>query len=98
MHSQLGMIRHWTRHLRGETDHASRRRMFRSRMINSFVLAMTATVFVVVLITKFLAGALIAIISMVVFFAILRSIRTHYDRVEAELVIGESDPVPPEGG
>jgi hypothetical protein len=32
---------------------------------------------------------------MIVFFAILRSIRTHYDRIEAELVIGDSDPVLP---
>src|SRR3978361_1243802 len=95
MHSQLGMIRHWTRHLKGEPDPASRRRMFRSRMINSFGLAMTATVFVVVLITKFLAGAWIAILSMVVFFAILRSIRTPYDRVEADMVIGDSDPIMP---
>ena len=30
--SQLGMIRHWTRHLRTETDPAERRRMMRSRL------------------------------------------------------------------
>ena len=30
--SQLGMIRHWTRHLKTETDPAVRRRMFRSRV------------------------------------------------------------------
>jgi hypothetical protein len=34
--SQLGMIRHWTRHLKGEKDHAERRRMYRSRAINTF--------------------------------------------------------------
>ncbi|MBC7633233.1 MAG: DNA-binding protein, partial [Flavobacterium sp.] len=33
--SQLGMIRHWTRHLRTETDPVVRRRMFRSRSINA---------------------------------------------------------------
>jgi amino acid transporter len=93
--SQLGMIRHWTRHLKSEHEPSARRKMFRSRLINSFGLAMTATVFVVVLITKFLAGAWIAILSMIVFFAILRSIRTHYDRIEAELVIGDSDPIMP---
>ncbi|MBV9831027.1 MAG: hypothetical protein JOZ82_05480 [Marmoricola sp.] len=32
---------------------------------------------------------------MVIFFTILRSIRTHYDRIERELVIGDSDPVLP---
>jgi amino acid transporter len=93
--SQLGMIRHWTRLLKSETDSAVRRRMFRSRVINSFGLAMTASVFVVVLLTKFLAGAWIAILAMVIFYAILRSIRSHYDRVEEELVIGDTDQVLP---
>ena len=41
--SQLGMIRHWTRHLRTETD-PGRRRMMRSRAINTFGLGMTAVV------------------------------------------------------
>ena len=93
--SQLGMIRHWTRLLKTEGDPAVRRRMFRSRVINGFGLAMTASVFVVVLLTKFLAGAWIAILAMIVFYAILRSIRKHYDRVEAELVIGDSDQMLP---
>ena len=33
--SQLGMIRHWTRHLATERDPAARRRMQRSRLINT---------------------------------------------------------------
>jgi amino acid transporter len=93
--SQLGMIRHWTRHLKTETGSAARRRMFRSRAINTFGLAMTAVVFVVVLLTKFLAGAWIAILAMVVFFAMMKAIRRHYDRVEQELRVGDSDPVLP---
>jgi amino acid transporter len=93
--SQLGMIRHWTRHLKSETNGAARRRMYRSRAINTFGLAMTAVVFVVVLLTKFLAGAWIAILSMVVFFTIMKAIRRHYDRVEQELLVGDTDPVLP---
>jgi amino acid transporter len=93
--SQLGMIRHWTRHLKTERDPAVRRRMFRSRAINTFGLAMTAVVFVIVLVTKFLAGAWIAILAMVVFFAIMKGIRGHYDRVAEELVVGDEDPVLP---
>jgi hypothetical protein len=50
---------------------------------------------VVVLLTKFLAGAWIAILAMVVFFLIMKRIRAHYDRVEEELVIGDTDPVLP---
>src|SRR6185312_16802520 len=49
--SQLGMIRHWTRHLKTETDPATRRRMMRSRAINAFGLGMTAVVFVIIVIT-----------------------------------------------
>jgi amino acid transporter len=93
--SQLGMIRHWTRHLRNETDPAERRRMIRSRTINTAGLAMTSVVFVIVLVTKFLAGAWIAILAMVVFFLIMNSIRRHYDRVAEELVVGEEDPIMP---
>jgi amino acid transporter len=93
--SQLGMIRHWTRHLRTERDPAVRRRMYRSRAINTFGLGMTAVVFVIVLVTKFLAGAWIAILAMVVFFLIMRGIRRHYDNVNAELAADEEDKVLP---
>ncbi|RNL64864.1 APC family permease [Nocardioides marmoriginsengisoli] len=93
--SQLGMIRHWTRHLKTEKNPAERRRMYRSRAINTFGLAMTAVVLVVVLLTKFLLGAWIAILAMIVFYVIMMRIRQHYDRVEAELVIGDADPIMP---
>jgi hypothetical protein len=89
--SQLGMIRHWTRHLKTETDPATRRRMMRSRAINAFGLAMTAVVFVIVLVTKFLAGAWIAILAMGIFFMIMRGIHRHYDNVGKELVVEEDD-------
>jgi hypothetical protein len=93
--SQLGMIRHWTRLLKTESDPAERRRMFRSRAINTFGLAMTAVVFVIVLVTKFLAGAWIAIIAMVTFFVLMKAIRRHYDNVGMELAVEEDDQVLP---
>ncbi len=93
--SQLGMIRHWTRHLRSETDPVVRRRMFRSRAINTFGLAMTAVVFVIVVLTKFLQGAWIAILAMGVFFVLMKSIRRHYDNVGRELTIEADDQVLP---
>jgi amino acid transporter len=93
--SQLGMIRHWTRHLQTEQDPAERYRMMRSRIINTFGLGMTATVLVIVLITKFLAGAWITILAMAAFFTIMTRIRRHYDRVARELEIAESDPILP---
>ncbi|MGW4480366.1 APC family permease [Rhodococcus triatomae] len=93
--SQTGMIRHWTRHLRAESDPAQRRHMQRSRVINSIGLAMTGAVLVIVLITKFAAGAWIAIVAMVAIFVLMKSIRRHYDGVAAELEEQEWDGVLP---
>jgi amino acid transporter len=93
--SQLGMIRHWTRHLKTEADPGTRRHMVRSRMINTFGLCMTAVVFVVILLTKFLAGAWIAILAMCVFFALMKAIRRHYDNVSRELAADEEDRILP---
>lgn len=93
--SQTGMIRHWTRHLRDETDPAQRRHMQRSRVINSIGLAMTGAVLVIVLLTKFAAGAWIAIVAMVAIFVVMKSIRRHYDSVAAELEEQEWDGVLP---
>jgi amino acid transporter len=93
--SQLGMIRHWTRHLKTERDPAVRRRMYRSRVINAVGLTFTAVVLVIVLITKFFAGAWITILAMVVFYALMRAIRRHYDNVNAELAADEEDKVLP---
>jgi len=85
--SQTGMIRHWTRHLRDETDRATRHRMKRSRVINSVGLGMTALVLVIVLLTKFTQGAWIAILAMFVIFVNMKLIRRHYRTVSAELEI-----------
>ena len=93
--SQLGMIRHWTRHLKTERDPAARRKMLRSRAINTFGLGMTAVVLVIVLITKFLNGAWIAILGMAVFFAIMQAIHRHYRNVTLELAADEEDKVLP---
>jgi hypothetical protein len=93
--SQLGMIRHWTRHLKTEKDPAQRGRMQRSRIINTVGLTFTAVVLVVVLITKFLAGAWITILAMGVFFLIMQGIGRHYANVEQELAADEEDKVLP---
>ncbi|WP_408895583.1 APC family permease [Nocardioides sp. R1-1] len=89
--SQLGMIRHWTRALATERDPAERRRINRSRAINAVGLSFTAVVLVVVLLTKFLAGAWITILAMGFFFAVMKSIKKHYDNVERELAADETD-------
>jgi len=72
-----------------------RRHMMRSRVINAVGLTFTAVVLVIVLITKFLAGAWIAILAMVIFFMLMRGIRRHYDNVADELAADEEDKVMP---
>jgi amino acid transporter len=89
--SQTGMVRHWTRLLRTESDPAARRRMVRSRLVNAIGLTITGLVLVVVLITKFLLGAWIAILAMAGLFLLMRGIRSHYDSVAAELRVPETD-------
>ncbi|MFC5287797.1 APC family permease [Actinokineospora guangxiensis] len=89
--SQLGMIRHWNRKLAAEEDAAERGRMRRSRAINGFGFLMTASVLVVVLITKFTNGAWIAIAAMGGLYALMTAIRRHYDRVSDELIKAEAD-------
>ena len=69
--------------------------MVRSRVINAIGLSFTAVVLVVVLLTKFLAGAWITILAMAVFFAIMQGIRRHYDNVALELAADEEDKVLP---
>ena len=74
-----------------------RARMKRSRVINAVGLTMTGLVLVIVLLSKFLQGAYIAIIAMGVLFAMMKGIRRHYNAVakETEAVEGGEDRAPP---
>jgi amino acid transporter len=91
--SQLGMIRHWTRHLRTERDPAERRKMMQSRVVNAIGFVMTGSVLVIVLVTKFTRGAWIVCVAMPVLYLIMQSIRRHYDRVSVELAAGDQEVV-----
>jgi amino acid transporter len=86
--SQTGMVKHWTRLLRTETDGRVRRRMQRSRVINAIGLTITGAVLVVVLATKFIRGAYLALLAMALLFALMLAIRRHYLRVRRELAVG----------
>jgi amino acid transporter len=89
--SQIGMIRHWNRHLAVTRDGQERARMQRSRIINGVGAIMSGTVLAVVLITKFMEGARYAILAMIVLFFIMQAIHRHYDRVRDELAVHEGD-------
>lgn len=90
--SQIGMVRHWNRHLRAERDPAKRRHMIRSRAINAFGAFFTGLVLVVVLATKFTHGAWVALLGMVIFYGTMSAIRRHYDSVAAEIAAAEERP------
>ncbi|WP_428340323.1 APC family permease [Mycobacterium sp.] len=83
--SQIGMVRHWTRLLRNETDPAVRRTMIRSRIVNTIGFVATGAVLLVVMVTKFLAGAWIAVVAMTLLFVLMKLIRKHYDTVSREI-------------
>jgi amino acid transporter len=93
--SQQGMIRHWNRLLRTQRDPARRRRMKQSRVINAFGMGLTGAVLVVVLVTKFLLGAWIAIAAMVVIYVTMLGIHKHYSRVAQELQPTDERPLLP---
>ncbi|MET9439065.1 APC family permease [Streptomyces sp. NPDC006551] len=90
--SQIGMVRHWNRHLKTERNPVQRRRMIRSRAINTFGAFFTGLVLVVVLATKFTHGAWVALLGMVIFYGTMTAIRRHYDSVAEEIAAAEERP------
>ncbi|MFD8535168.1 APC family permease [Streptomyces rubrogriseus] len=83
--SQTGMVRHWNQALSTESDPALRRRHRLARVINSVGAMFTGLVLVVVLFTKFLDGAWLAVLAAGVLWLLMRAIRMRYDRTAAEL-------------
>jgi amino acid transporter len=82
---QLGMVRHWTRHLRDARARPARARMRRARAVNAVGFVLTAGVLVIVMVTKFFSGAYIAVLAMLGVFGVMRLIHRHYVAVAREL-------------
>ena len=93
--SQAGMVRHWNRSI-PSAPHARRSRMRVSRIINIVGAISTAVVLVIVLATKVVQGAWIAILAMVAIFAMMKSISRHYGAISRELELprGEKPMLP----
>src|SRR5580693_2408990 len=83
--SQTGMIRHWNRLLATGPDKAVRRRMIRSRTINTVGACVTAVVLVIVLVSKFASRAWIVVVAMPIIWLTMRGIHNHYEQVRQEL-------------
>lgn len=93
---QIGMMRHWSTALATETDRPARRRMQRSRFINTVGAGLTGLVLVVVLISKFTHGAYLALVAMAVMYLMMTLIRKHYEAVNQEVeLVQDSDRVLP---
>ncbi|MCB5908617.1 APC family permease [Streptomyces pinistramenti] len=87
--SQTGMVRHWNRALHTEQDPAVRRRHQLARVINALGAVVTGLVLVIVLLTKFLQGAYLAVMAAVVLWLMMRGIRRHYDNTADELAVAD---------
>ena len=87
---QLGLIRHWNRALRSTVGKQNRWQIHKSRAINSLGFGLTAAVLVVILITRFEHGAWITVLAIALLFAMMRSIKKHYDAVAEELAIDDA--------
>jgi hypothetical protein len=59
--------------------------MMRSRVVNTVGFVATGSVLLVVMVTKFLAGAWIAVVAMTLLFVLMKMIRKHYDTVSREI-------------
>ncbi|MGY1622814.1 APC family permease [Geodermatophilus sp. SYSU D00965] len=83
---QWGMVRHWSRELRTETDALARRRIRRSQTINALGGSLTSVVLVIIVITKFTRGAWLVILVMPLLFLLMKAINRHYSHVAEQLV------------
>ncbi len=93
--SQAGMVRHWNRVI-ALAPPSRRRRIRLSRAINLVGAAATTVVLVVVLATKVVEGAWIAVLAMIAIFAMMKAIRRHYDAISRELdLTGTGKPMLP---
>jgi amino acid transporter len=84
--SQSGMVRHWN-NLIERSPGQPHRSIRRSQTINLVGAIITALVLVIVVYSKFLNGAWLAMTAMIVIFVVMRIIKSHYLKVSRELEI-----------
>ena len=84
---QLGMLRHWKRGLRDGS--ITRKDALSGRIINAFGATMTASVLVIVTITKFTHGAWLVFILMPILYWVMYNTGRYYKTIEAEIALDE---------
>jgi len=85
---QTGMVRHWRRMLREGCE--DRGAVYRGLAINAVGALMTASVLIIVTVTKFTHGAWIVFVIMPVLFLLMLGVNRYYRDVDKEI---EADPV-----
>ena len=81
--SQLGMAVHWWRHRRaGKSGWAGR------LFVNGFGAVLTLVALIIVIVTKFLAGAWVTLVAIPLVFALLWRIRSYYQVLGERLACG----------
>ncbi|MET1034102.1 MAG: APC family permease [Arthrobacter sp.] len=88
--SQLGMVRHWGRQLASTADRRVRLRIQRSRALNLVGFVLAAAVLAIVLATKFIFGAWLAVLGIAGLYLVMYTISQHYKAVDRELAIDDS--------
>ncbi|WP_064485791.1 APC family permease [Brevibacterium linens] len=82
---QAGMVLHWRKRLRLVIDSKTRVRMHFNRVVNTVGCVLAAGVLIVVIVSKFLAGAWLAVVAMAGLYLVMGAIHRHYSRVTREL-------------
>lgn len=82
---QTGMVVHWTKLLKTNPD--NRGSIIRSRLINITGATFTATVLIIVTITKFTHGAWIVFLAMPILYTLMIGVNRYYRDVEAEVAV-----------
>ncbi|MDR1447873.1 MAG: APC family permease [Candidatus Ancillula sp.] len=87
--SQLGMIIHWTRKIRENTDNSNKRRilvLLKSRVISAVGFIMTGIVLVIILISKFIHGAWVTVVAIILLWFFMKAIDSYYKRSHEEVI------------
>lgn len=83
--SQLGMVLHWHRELRGARAAADRHRYRAHLAINGVGAAATSVALLIIVVAKFSEGAWITLLAIPATILVLRLVKRYYARLDAQL-------------
>ncbi len=93
--SQIGMVRHWNSQLRLELGVWARRGKLRSRAINIVGAAVSATVLVVVIVTRFTQGAGLALLGIATIWMVMTVVYRMHRDIAQETALPEGEALQP---